>query len=703
MLAKVTSGSGLRGSLAYDLSLAKNGEPRGTWVAGSLIGSPREMARQAGAFRSLRPDCRKAILRVSLSANPADGFLSEKKWAEIAADFLEEMGIDPSQHAWCAIRHKDLNKIGQPHDHIHLSVVRVSGSGQLWNQEFSAKRAIKASEFLEQKHDLETHAREPPDRRRPQKNEQEIKNRKGNIEMPREKITAAIDLVLSQNPGGVEFEDFKDQLEKRGVNLRASTTQSGRLQGFSFEADQVAFPGSKLGSDYGLSGLLQRGVQPPVTAQAKPASADTPAAAEAPRERVAQPTNQAKLQPQQRAPTKSDKEDDDEERQTGFLLPAPMSTADRERRQQEHEQRQRAIQNRADSSNFAKALSQLGAAISHFAIEVIARIIEWLKAFLSRFGLGARQQIVQSAGGQRLVSLQPEVIEVEAKLIEPTPKPLMLDYRLAQGAAAIEQVSKALVEKNFENLPGTGSTGRDELIAALQEAVKPDEAAVFSGVVASQLKHLVAALVENRKAEAEFEKTYTDHDSEGYQLGVDLENAKNDAERLKRLDDAWAQEHWARHKIGHTSPQRAQMETAAANLLKLQAQFVLEKKKRTAKWEPILAVADKRIADSKTWVQSASSELHRAGQQVASFYADPRFGELSVMLSKHLQAVTAGANSRLMSRQHIDLQTPVSDLSKTLQDWGEAAKTPSPRAHKPLLRPIDDDAPDHNFVDVPRG
>ena len=79
MLAKVTSGSGLRGSLAYDLSLAKNGEPRGQWVAGSLIGSAREMARQASAFRALRPDCRKAILRVSLSADPQDGFLSEKK------------------------------------------------------------------------------------------------------------------------------------------------------------------------------------------------------------------------------------------------------------------------------------------------------------------------------------------------------------------------------------------------------------------------------------------------------------------------------------------------------------------------------------------------------------------------------------------------------------------------------------------------
>ena len=712
MLAKVTSGSGLRGSLAYDLSLAKNGEPRGQWVAGSLIGSAREMARQASAFRALRPDCRKAILRVSLSADPQDGFLSEKKWAEIANDFLEQMGIDPRAHAWVAIRHADLNKFGQPHDHIHISVVRVSSSGELWNQEFSAKRAIKASEVLEQKHQLENHAREPPDRRRPQKNEREMKNRKGNIEMPREKITAAIDLVLSQNPDGVEFEDFKDQLGKRGVNLRASTTQSGRLQGFSFEADQVAFPGSKLGSDYGLSGLLQRGVQPPATAQAKPVSTNTPASAEAPRERVAQPTNQAELQqqlqPQQRAPTKTTKEDEQEKAQTGFLVPVPMSNGDRERRQQEYEQRQLAIQNRVDSSNFAKALSQLGASISHFAIEVIARIVEWLKAFLSRFGLGARHQIGQGANGQRQVALQAEVIEVEAKLIEPTPDPLMLDYRLSQGAAAVEQVTKAIAEKNFENLPGTGSPGREELVAELQKTVEDDGAAGFAAAASEQLARLEACFVAHKDLSTELlAKSWTSTD---HPLSKQIDQAEASILRMQTADAEWSKKHPWQVKLGADAPNFEVLNQAKKKRANQQAQLKAEVERQKAVAAPAIAELETKKQKAFAALQASHIEFDQAAARAQTFNRDERFSTASARLREQTKKVHAKVSAYMSHFQlHIDPTQRVSVLAEIkatqvlLDKWALVAKTPKPEVPKPYLKEERRERPDDDQNQAPRG
>ena len=716
MLAKVTSGSGLRGGLTYDLSAAKNGEPRGQWVAGSLIGTAREMARQAGAFRALRPDCKKAVMRVSLSADPADGFLSEKKWAQIAEDFLREMAIDPKNHAWVAIRHQDLNKFGQPHDHIHLSVVRVSGSGQLWNQEFSAKRAIKASEFLEQKHDLETHAREPPDRCRPQKNEQEMKNRKGNTEMPREKITNAIDAVLAKHPGGIDYEDFKRELEQRGVNVRAALTKSDQLQGFSFESGGIAFSGSKLGADFGLSKLKERGVRPPMAAQSE--QAPKPAADEFLRAEPSRPADTARPQPQQQhlpaKPKRRTAEEDDEAQEgTSLLGPAPMSLAARQQRAEHYKQRQQAIQNRVDSSNFAKAFGLLGLAISHFAIELIARFIEWLKHFLgSKLGVGVRENITKAPNGQHKVNLQPTVIDVEAKFIESTTDPLLLEHKLEeqldQAGQAADQIVKAVTEKDFDGLPGVGSTGRAQLVNDLKKAAELDAAAGFAAAAAEQLSELETCFVAHKDLAVE---TWAANVAPIENPFINkIESAEKTISRLQNEDEIWLKEHpWQAKLAWAEAPNIAKIAAEKAEKNRLQKQLEAQIAAAEAAAAPAIEALQVRQQQAFGALQGSYNTFNDKAAKAQDFAKDPRFSVESAQFEDRAKKLKLSVQTYLSNFQcQIDpsyrrlILSEIKAAREALNKWAEVAKPQTPEGPKPLSNEERRERPDDDQHQAPR-
>lgn len=253
-----------RSCFEYDVR-GKHGNPRGEWIAGTLRGTPRQMARMAGAFRALRDDCRKPVWRCSLSLHPTDGRPSLEKWAEIAKDFLVEMGI-PSDAAYVAIHHGDV-----AHDHIHLTVLRCLPNGSLWNEEHSAKRAIKACGVLEARHQLASHDRTPKPKDAPTRAETEIfkrQQKKGMTEMSRETIQNAVDQVLANYPPpqGIDFFDLQRQLaaHRPPIDLQASMPK-GKFRGVSYQLDGYKFPGSKIGHEYSV-GLVARGVQMPVTA-----------------------------------------------------------------------------------------------------------------------------------------------------------------------------------------------------------------------------------------------------------------------------------------------------------------------------------------------------------------------------------------------------------------------------------------------------
>lgn len=145
----------IRACFAYDLRSKSPEDPPGLWVCGTVCGTATEMAAATENFRRLRPDCRRPIVSFSISLPAADGRPSLDKWKQMAETFLTKMGVNIKNHAFSVHEHIHENP------HIHIRLCRVGGDAVLWNQEHSAKRAIKACAELEEEFHLEKHDRTP--------------------------------------------------------------------------------------------------------------------------------------------------------------------------------------------------------------------------------------------------------------------------------------------------------------------------------------------------------------------------------------------------------------------------------------------------------------------------------------------------------------------------------------------------------------
>lgn len=125
---KIGLGAGWRGADDYLIYGSKE-KPRppdalGEVICGTLAGqSPRARAREVGALRRLRPDCRKAVMHFSLSLPPGQSLASEK-WDLAAKVFMKEMGVDLDRHQWMGVKHIDRH-----HQHLHILINRVPLDG----------------------------------------------------------------------------------------------------------------------------------------------------------------------------------------------------------------------------------------------------------------------------------------------------------------------------------------------------------------------------------------------------------------------------------------------------------------------------------------------------------------------------------------------------------------------------------------------
>lgn len=249
MKAKVGRGDGFRGVLDYALGKEKRYEIIGGTIAGL---NARQLAAEFGMVRKLRPDARRPVWHCSLSLPPGD-HLTGERWNDVVSDFMKEMDFSELT-PWVAVRHRDTDK-----DHIHIIASRIDLSGDLWHGKWEARRAIEATQKLEKQHGLRlTPGLENSSGRKALK--------KGEIEMalrtdeqpPKLKLQNIIDEALSA--GDLTAAQFAETLELSGVAVKANLASTGRLNGFSFSIDGIAFKGSKLGKAYTMAGLLDRGV-----------------------------------------------------------------------------------------------------------------------------------------------------------------------------------------------------------------------------------------------------------------------------------------------------------------------------------------------------------------------------------------------------------------------------------------------------------
>lgn len=250
MKAKVDRGDSFRGILDY--ALGKEGGNACEIVGGNMAGmTARDLATEFGLSREARPNVKRPVWHTSLSLPPGETADSEK-WAEIASDFMQGMGL--AHHQYVVIQHHDTEI-----DHVHLISSRIALDGDLYHGAWDAKKAISLTQKLEEKHGLtRTKGLEngPAPQAAPSRNEIEKAVRTGDAP-PRLMLQQIVDAAIT-DPGSVF--DFMDRIEAAGAVARPNVAKTGRMNGFSFEFEGIHFKGSDLGKAYTWKSLQERGL-----------------------------------------------------------------------------------------------------------------------------------------------------------------------------------------------------------------------------------------------------------------------------------------------------------------------------------------------------------------------------------------------------------------------------------------------------------
>jgi hypothetical protein len=252
VIAKITRGSGFRGTLAY--TLARDHEPE--IVGGNMAGrNARDLAQEFGAVRQLRPDVEKPVMHVSLSFDPGrpdhpgDRVLSSEDMARISADYLKRMGYDLDRLQWVAVRHRD-----KEHQHVHLVVSRVRLDGSLVHQPWEYLRNQSVCRQIERdpRYNLRTivQTREPGVRA-PTRGEDRMLRDRGLLS-EKEKLKRWIQEAARGRPS---MSEFIHRLESRGVQVRPNLARTGHVSGISYRLGRVAVKGSTLGRNFSWEGL----------------------------------------------------------------------------------------------------------------------------------------------------------------------------------------------------------------------------------------------------------------------------------------------------------------------------------------------------------------------------------------------------------------------------------------------------------------
>ncbi len=165
MISKIIKGTGMEGVVSY----AMDGDHRAI-IGGNLAGrTPRQLSKEFGQFRKLRPSLSRAVAHLMLSAAPEDPPLDAEAWNRIAAIFLKDLGYQSCPHM--IFRHNDT-----VNDHIHIACLRIGPDGRTVpdsNDRFKAERSLARIEeqfglrrvnlVKKKRQPKTTQAPEPPD------------------------------------------------------------------------------------------------------------------------------------------------------------------------------------------------------------------------------------------------------------------------------------------------------------------------------------------------------------------------------------------------------------------------------------------------------------------------------------------------------------------------------------------------------------
>lgn len=205
--------------------------------------------RSMRAAAKLRPDIKEPVGHISMSLPPSSGKRTKEEWAELVETARLALGLDDSFPLIVA-RHNDTD-----HDHIHLVFSRISVTGKCHDQANLGLKCAAVERILEDKHSLKL---TPPSEFKSHNS----KTTKNEIEMglrthrkpPRLLISDALKIAVQGKPTTAQF---VERLNAAGVGVKANVASTGRMNGFSFVYDGVAFGASKISKEYGWKQLSE--------------------------------------------------------------------------------------------------------------------------------------------------------------------------------------------------------------------------------------------------------------------------------------------------------------------------------------------------------------------------------------------------------------------------------------------------------------
>ncbi|MBV6627705.1 MAG: relaxase/mobilization nuclease domain-containing protein [Rivularia sp. (in: Bacteria)] len=273
MIANQLKNRSFRSTLEYAL------EKEEAEIIDSNMGgyNPRQLAREFGAARRMRPNFQRACGHIILSlphreaSHPQGEYhehLDDEKYALIARRWLKEMeflgdGLHKSQYV--IARHQDTK-----HEHIHIIASRIRMDGSVvpdsWDyrrsevvvrqleQEFGLEPTRcsneRVAEKVKQKHGIKTTVGERSAQTKKQKHHFSGKP-------PVKQLLAdAIDEATFDQPTVTEL---IARLQKLHINVHPSFSTKGKFKNaIAFSMNGVKMAGWKLGKAYSFPGLLQR-------------------------------------------------------------------------------------------------------------------------------------------------------------------------------------------------------------------------------------------------------------------------------------------------------------------------------------------------------------------------------------------------------------------------------------------------------------
>ncbi len=248
-IAKVGSTGSSAGAIQYVLSENKESTKQPEILAGSF-GTQAEIKQEFEIYNKLNTRVKNQAAHISVSFALGEKVKAEKK-IELAEKLLEK--LDFKNVPFLVVEHHD-----KEYEHFHIIAGRIRDDGTTVKEWKIAERAIEATKELEKSLGLEQTVYVKSGDRRIKTNEFKQMERTNELSVMAEaKLT--IDDILNDQP---TTEEFVSSLQKSGFDVRPNISEkTGRMNGFSFKKDDIAFKSSSIAKNYSWQNLQKNGLK----------------------------------------------------------------------------------------------------------------------------------------------------------------------------------------------------------------------------------------------------------------------------------------------------------------------------------------------------------------------------------------------------------------------------------------------------------